>query len=268
MLYRSLAVLFLCMLSTSGLLAQQEDNYLRYINLGAGFVAPSSLDQSFSDIKYRGYAASVAMQYHRRSSQLLDHLDFRFDVGELTNNTSFAYLTYYRFEGNYSYEKQVKTLLDDRLKWFAGASFNSLWTLFHYRDFSNNAYNNSVYASLSPRTSLVFPFSLWGRDFRLQGSAYIPLLTFAMRPSYGSSNFFGFLDDDRDDTARQLLESGKLVTLNKFFRYSNTFALEYSFKKNPNRIRLSYEWNYLRYKEPRLTKTASHTITFSTMFNF
>jgi hypothetical protein len=258
---------FACSLC-SDVLGQEQKNPLRYINIGAGFTAPASYDPSFSAIMYRGYGASVAAQYHRRSAQSMGHLDFRFDAGELTNSTSLAYLTYYRFEGNYSYEKLLKTIWHDRLAWYAGGSFNSLWTLFQYRNFSNNSFNNSVYASLSPHSSLVYHFKLWNRDFRLQGSAYIPLLTFAMRPSYGSSNFFGFLDDDRDDTFRQLLESGKLVSLNKFFRYSNTFALEYLFKNNPNRIRLSYEWNYLRYSEPRLTQSASHNITFSTMFNF
>lgn len=267
MLRSYLTLLFICALYFDGL-GQQQDKYLRYINIGAGFTAPTSYDPSFSSIIYRGYAGSVAAQYHRRSEQMMGHLDLRFDIGEMTNSTSLAYLNYYRFEGNYSYEKLVKNIWKDRLAWYAGGSFNSLWTLFQHRDFNNNSFNNSVYASLSPHTSLVYHFKLWNRDFRLQGSAYVPLLSFAMRPSYGSSNFFGFLDDDRDDTFNQLLESGKLVSLNKFFRYSNTFALEYLFKNNQNRIRLSYEWNYLRYTEPRLTQSASHNITFSTMFNF
>ncbi len=252
----------------SEVFGQEQSEHTRYLNIGGGFTFPVSYDESFSDIVYRGYAGSVAAQYHKRSIQHLSQLDLRFDIGELTNNTSLAYLTYYRFEGNYSYEKHLTNIWQDRLAWYVGGSFNSLWTLFQYRDFNNNSFNNSIYGSLSPRTSLVYNFKLWNRDFRLHGAAYIPFLTFAMRPSYGSSTFIGFLDDDRKDTFKQLVESGKLVTFNKFFRYSNTFALEYFFKNNPNRIRLSYEWNYLRYSEPRLAQTASHNITFSTMFNF
>lgn len=258
---------FTCVLSFN-IYGQEQNEFVRYFNIGGGFTAPTSYDQSFSSIIYRGYAGSATAQYHRRSNQKMEHFDLRFDIGELTNDISLAYLTYYRFEGNYSHEKLLKNIWQDRVEWYVGGSFNSLWTLFQYRDFNNNSFNNSVYASLSPHTSLVYHFKLWNRDFRLQGAAYLPVLTFAMRPSYGSSNFFGFLDDDRDDTFRQLLESGKLVSLNKFFRYSNTFALEYFFKDNPNRIRLTYEWNYLRYNEPRLTQSASHNITFSTMFNF
>ncbi|MDF9800546.1 hypothetical protein OKW21_005809 [Catalinimonas alkaloidigena] len=265
---RTSLFLFLLFTCYAQVHAQEERKFVHYLNIGAGFTAPTSYDESFSTIIYRGYAGSVAAQYHRRSEDVMDHLDFRFDGGELTNSTSLAYLTYYRFEGNYSYEKKLKNIWQDRLAWYVGGSFNALWTLFKYRDFKNNSFNNSVYASLSPRTSLAYDFNLWNRDFRLTGSAYLPILSIAMRPSYGSSNFFGFLDDDRDDTFKQLVESSKLVSLNKFFRYSNTFALEYFFERNPNRIRLSYEWNYLRYSEPRITQSASHNITFSTMFNF
>ncbi|MEK6475956.1 hypothetical protein WJR50_00430 [Catalinimonas sp. 4WD22] len=265
---RSLLFLLLTFAYCSFAYAQEEKKFVHYINIGGGFTAPVSYDKSFSTIVYRGYAGSVAAQYHRRSEKVMDHLDFRFDIGELTNSTSLAYLTYYRFEGNYSYEKKLKNIWQDRLEWHVGGSFNALWTLFQHRNFNNNAFNNSVYGSLSPRTSLVYNFNLFNRDFKLIGSAYLPILSVAMRPSYGSSNFFGFLDDERDDTFRQLVESSKLVSLNKFFRYSNTFALEYFFKNNPNRIRLSYEWNYLRYSEPRITQSASHNITFSTMFNF
>ena len=185
----------------------------------------------------------------------------------MTNETSFGNAIYYGVEVNYSYQKYLKNIWKDRLRWYVGASFNSLYALLQYQEFNNNSFNNSAYVSLSPQTSLVYDFKLLGRDFRAQASAYIPILTFAMRPSYGSSNFFGFLDDQRDDTARQLLESGKVVTLNKFFRYSNIFSLEYPLKKNPNRLRLSYEWNYTRYSEPRLVQMATHNITFSTMLN-
>lgn len=239
-----------------------------FFNLGGGYTAPVSYDRSFSTLIYRGPAASVAAQYHRRKAGLLDHLDLRFDIGELTNETSFANATHYRVEGNYSYQKKLRSIWQDKIDWYVGGSFNALWTLFIYQDFSNNAYNNSVYASLSPHSTLSYDFQLWNRNFTLMGSAYVPLVTLAMRPSYGSSNFFGFLDDQRDDTFRQLLESSKLTSLHRFFRYSNTFSLEYHLENNGNRLRLSYTWNYLRYSEPRISQTASHNITFATMFNF
>ncbi|MFP4092764.1 MAG: hypothetical protein ACLFUB_17015 [Cyclobacteriaceae bacterium] len=249
--------------------AQEEKPPVQhFFNLGGGYTAPTSYDRSFSSLVYQGHAASVATQYHRRTEKLLNHLDLRFDIGELTNETSFATVNYYRVDGNFSYEKKLKSLWQDRIDWYAGASFNAIWTLFQYEDFSNNSFNNSVYASLSPHTSLTYAFTLFRRDFMVIGSAYLPVLTLAMRPAYGSSNFFGFLDDQRDDTFRQLLESSTLTSLHQFFRYSNTFALEYKLKKNPNRLRLAYEWNYMRYSEPRLSQTASHNIIFSTMFNF
>ena len=247
---------------------QEEEKALHFFNLGGGYTRPVSYDASFSTLVYRGMAATAVAQYHRRKPTFLDHLDLRFDYGELSNETSFGTAVYYRAEVNYSYQHYLKNIWQDRLRWYVGGSLNSLYTLLQYQEFNNNSFNNSAYVSLSPQTSLVYDFNLWNRDFRAQFSAYLPLLTYAMRPSYGSSNFFGFLDDERDDTVRQLLESGQLTSLNKFFRYSNTFSLEYPLKKNPNRLRLSYEWNYIRYSEPRLLQMATHNITFATMFNF
>jgi len=266
-LVRSLLLFVVCFGFTEQCLAQDDNKASHFLNIGAGFTRPVAYDKSFSTIVYDGMAATGLAQYHRRKPSFLDHLDLRFDYGELSNETSFGVAVYYRAEVNYSYQRYIKTFWKDRIRWYVGGSFNNLYTLLQYRDFNNNSFNNGAYISLSPQTSLVYDFTVFGRDFRAQASAFIPLLTFAMRPAYGSSNFFGFLDDQRDDTFQQLLESGQLTSLNRFFRYSNTFSLEYPLKKNPNRLRLSYEWNYLRYTEPRLIQTATHTIAFSTMLN-
>lgn len=173
----------------------------------------------------------------------------------------------FRFEGNYAYRHYVKSFWQDRIQWHAGGSVNGLWALWIHKSFSNNAFNNSVYLSFSPNTSLTYKFELFDRQFQAEWSAFLPLLTFAMRPSYGASSFFGFLNDEREDIFMQVLESTKVASLNKFFRYSNAFSLEYVLK-NANRLKLSYEWNFLHYSEPRVVKAASHNITFSTMFNF
>ncbi len=243
------------------------ENTTRFFNLGVGYTLPKFLDHSFSTLRYQGHAVSATGGFHFRAPHRLHHLDFRFDYGQLSNASNFATVDYFRFEGNYAYKKFVKNLWKDRLQWFVGGSFNSLWTLWIYQGFVNNSYNNSVYASLSPNTSFVYHFELFQRQFRAEAAVFIPILTFAMRPSYGTTRFPGFLDDDRDDTLRQIWESGQFASFNKFFRYSNTISLEY-FMKNANRLRLSYEWNFLRYQEPRVVNAASHNITIATMFNF
>lgn len=238
-----------------------------YINIGGGYTYPIAYDKSYSTLIYKGTAGSALLQYHRRKANLLDHLDLRFDYGELSNASGFGNAVYYRGEGNYTYQRYLRSLWQERLRWYVGGSFNFLYTLLQFQEFNNNSFNNSAYASLSPQSSLVYDFSLWNRDFRAQVSVFLPILTFAMRPAYGSSNFVGFLDDQREDTFSQFMESGKLTSLNNFFRYSNIFSLEYPFQKNPNRLRLSYEWNYVRYSEPRLTQIATHNIAFAIMFN-
>lgn len=250
--------------------AQNRPFKPRHFNLGVGYTLPKFLDESSPALRYQGHAGSVAAGLHwSRPDTAARHVgDIRFDYGLMSAFAfAFADVNFYRFEGNYRYEKQVRSLWNNRLRWFVGGSFNGLWTLWQFQNFSNNAFNNSFYFSLSPHSTLEFPFRLWRRNFQLSYSAFLPLLTFAIRPSYGTTRFPGFLDDERDEPIRQFLGSGRLTTLNNFFRYSNTLALEYALR-NTNRLRLSYTWNYVRYNEPRLVQSASHNITLSTMFNF
>ncbi len=247
----------------------QAQEKFRSFNIGFGYTLPKFFDQSFSSLRYQGHAASVAGGLHfRKDSSTLEHIDLRFDYGQMSAFAfEFADVNSFRIEGNYSYKKRIKDLWQDRLQWFVGGSINTLYTLWDFSSFSNNSFNTSLYISLSPATSLVYPFKLWNRQFRATYSAYLPLLTFAVRPSYGTTRLPGFLDNEREEPVAQFFESGSITSLNKFFRYSNTWSLEY-FLSNRNRLRLSYEWNYVRYSEPRLVQAASHNIVIGTMFNF
>ena len=242
----------------------------RHFNLGIGATLPKFLDQSFSALRYQGYAASVtAGLVWANPDTTARHLAHaRFDYGQMSAfSFAFADLDAFRFEAHYSYETRMKPLWKDRLRWYVGGNLSGLWTLWQFQNYSNNAFNNSFYFSLSPQTTLEYPFRLWKRNFQVSYSAFLPLLTFAIRPSYGTTRLPEFIDSERDEPVQQFLGSGRVTSLNRFFRYSNTLALEYALR-NTNRLRLSYTWNFIRYNEPRLVQSASHNITIATMFNF
>ena len=242
----------------------------RHFKLGVGGSLPTFLDESFSALRYRGYAASVTtgLVWARPDTTARHVAHVRFDYGQMSAfSFALADLNSFRLETNYTYEQQIKPLWKDRLRWYVGGSFNGLWTLWQFQNFSNNAFNNSFYFSLSPQTTLEYPFRLWKRSFQVSYSAFLPLLTFAVRPAYGTTRLPEFLDEERDEPTQQFLGSGRLTSLNRFFRYSNTIALEYALR-NTNRLRLSYTWNFVRYDEPRLVQSASHNVTIATLFNF
>lgn len=262
-----LSLILLCPILTS---AQTLPFKPRHVTLGVGYTLPKFLDESFSALRYQGHAGSVSggLVWANADTTARHAGGVRFDYGQMSAfSFAFADVNAFRFEGNYSYEKLLKLLWNNRLQWYVGGNFSGLWTLWQFQNYSNNAFNNSFYFSLSPQTTLEFPFRLWKHYFRVSYSAFLPLLTFALRPSYGTTRFPEFLDDERDESVQQFLESGRLATLNNFFRYSNTLALEYALR-NTNRLRLSYTWNFVQYNEPRLVQSASHNITLSTMFNF
>ena len=266
---RYLAIALLILLLVGNASAQMRALHPRHINLGIGYTLPKFLDESFSALRYWGHAGSVSggLTWANRDTTARHTGQVRFDYGQMTAfDFAAADLNSFRFEGYYSYEKQLPQP-HKRLLWYVGGNFSGLWTLWQFQNFSNNAFNNSFYFSLSPQTTLEYPFRVWKRRFLVSYSAFLPLLTLAVRPSYGTTRFPEFLDDERDEPLQQFLGSGRLATLNRFFRYSNTVALEYALQ-NANRLRLSYTWDYLRYSEPRVVQAASHNITLGTMFNF
>ena len=242
----------------------------RHFILGVGGTVPKFLDESSSALRYQGYAASVTsgLVWNRPDTTARHLAHVRFDYGQMSAfDITSPTLNSFRLETNYAYERQMRPLWKERLRWYVGGSVNGLWTLWQFQNFSNNAFNNSFYFSLSPQTTIEYPFRLWRRSFQVSYSAFLPLLTFALRPAYGTTRLPEFLDEERDEPVRQFLGSGRFTSLNRFFRYSNTIALEYALR-NTNRLRLSYTWNFVRYDEPRLVQSASHNITIAAMFNF
>ncbi len=238
-----------------------------YFNLGGGYTMSKFLDNSFSTLKYTANSASAVagldfnrpVHYHR--------VDVRFDYGEAKNRVNYGVVDNIRFEGNYAYARHIRNFGNDRIRWFGGVSVNALWQLWIFNNFQNNAYDNSIYVSASPNTSLAYDFRLFRRDFTVGFAAFLPLVTFAVRPSYGASSFSGFLDREKNKLVSKILDSGHITSFNRFFRYSNTFSLDYALR-NGNRLRLSYAWNIVHYNEPRSVAAASHNISIATMFNF
>ena len=261
------SLLLFCLTEAS---AQMPPFKPRHFNLGIGATLPKFFDESFSALRYQGYAASVTtgLVWARPDTAARHVAHVRFDYGQMSAfSIAYADLNAFRFEGHYAYERQAAPLWRDRIRWYVGGNVSGLWTLWQFQNYSNNSFNNSFYFSLSPQTTLEYPFRLWKRNFQVSYTAFLPLLTFAIRPAYGTTRLPEFLDDERDEPVRQFVGSGRLVSFNHYFRYSNTIALEYALR-NTNRLRISYTWDFVGYDAPRLVQSASHNITIATMFNF
>ncbi len=241
----------------------------RYFTPEAGVSLSKFLDQSFSSLRYQGPVFSGGAGFIFRKPQNFHQVDFLFDYGFLNNDRNNASLTQYQFSGNYTFNKYLRNVhfnLPIDVHWYVGGTLGGLWMLSNHDSFSNNAVINSFYLSLSPSSSLFYNFNLWNSDFTAHVSAFLPLITFAVRPAFGTPRFSGDLDDAHD--LRGFLESGKIVSLNKFFRFNASYDLEYHLK-NQNALRLRYMWNFYSFKQDdRLVQGASHTLTFSTMFGF
>lgn len=252
--------------------AQEETSNLRYFNLEAGGSWPKYQDEAISTLRYKGPAFSGGGGFLFRNEQRFHQIDVLFDMGFLSNDANGASMTEYNTTINYSYQRHIKDLslnfLPEDLQWYVGGTFSSFWVLLDHSSFTNNSFNNSVYLTLNPSTTLLYDFGLWNRKFTASASAFLPILAFAVRPAYGSPKFEGFLDDPDEKPVGSFFESGKLVTINKFFRLNTLYTLEYHLKNN-NALRIRYMWDFYTYHETsRTVKAGTHMITFGTMFSF
>ena len=267
-IYTVLLTAFLaCLCCSSSLHAQEEVAGLRFFNMEAGVSFPKYLDEAISTLRYQGPAFSSSGGFLLRNAKRIHQIDFFFDIGYLDNKANGATITEYNSVANYSYQRHIKTLSQD-LHWYAGGTFSGIWALLDHSSFTNNSLNNSVYLTLNPSTTFLYDFALWNQKFTAHASAFIPILTFAVRPAYGSPKFEGFLDDPDEKPVSSFFESGQLVSLNKFFRLNTLYTLEYHLKNN-NALRIRYMWDFYTFNQTsRTVKAASHMITIGTMFSF
>jgi len=269
--YTFLIITLLCCLSFPSL-AQEEPTNMRYFNMEAGVSFPKYLDEAISSLRYQGPAFTGSAGFLLRNQKRIEQLDFFFDAGFLDNKANGASMTEYNSTLNYGYQRHIKTLspnfLPGELQWYVGGTFSGIYLFLDHSSYSNNAFNNSVYLSLNPSTTFLYDFDLWNRKFTAHASAFFPILTFALRPAYGSPKFEGYLDDSDEKPVASFFESGQLVTLNKFFRLNTLYTLEYHLKNN-NALRIRYMWDFYTFNETsRSVKAGSHTITIGTMFSF
>lgn len=266
------AILLICLCSSVVLYAQDETAGVRYFNMETGVSFPKYLDEAISSLRYQGPASSSGGGFLFRNAQRIHQVDVFFDYGFLDNDANGATMTEYNTTINYSYQRFIKTVtldfLPGELQWYAGGTFSGFWVLLDHASFTNNSLNSSVYFTLNPSTTFLYDFTLWNQKFTAHASAFLPLLSYAVRPAYGSNKFEGFLDDPDDKPVSSFFESGQVVSLNKFFRLNTLYTLEYHLKNN-NALRLRYMWDFYTFNETaRKAKAASHMFTIGTMFSF
>lgn len=266
-----LLIFFHLQLLSECLFAQKKDSLFQYpkesaMLLGAGTNLSSTVDAGMSPHLYKGWGATAVFGYVRRSDKHLHEVHGRFDYGKQNNTYEFSgnSLEGLLVEGNYFYGYKLSALSRKKTFFYVGPVWSNLWSLRTNNAYTNNSIHNDYYSSLSLGATIRTERAIWNRQFSFYWHAFIPTISYVIRPLYASSSLSGTLGVDEPGFF-DYLRSGKISSEHRGF--NNNFAIEFALRNN-NKLRLNYQWNYRNNNGVNQVQLAHHTLSFSTMLNF
>lgn len=242
----------------------------RFLLFSPGYAMQHGRDEGMSPLTYRGSHFHGTIGVEKRKKDNLNALHFSAAIGKMqaynapiTTRPSALAL---RLQMDYSYQRRIGIWLDDQLAVYVGASWNNLLHVLWHRQYVNNSLNYIFSSAIGPSGQVDYQFKIKSKQFRIHAQLQIPLLAFNMRPAYASSLPEGYIAQDRSNV-RAFFDSGKLVTLNRFFRLRNTLGVAHPLR-NGNELFLNYCWDYYSSSTMHRTQLAVHQISLGWRFRF
>jgi hypothetical protein len=238
--------------------AKAQDNNTIGVGMGASY--QQVLDQRISPLRYNGPQATVYGQVLLPTEKVAHEWYARFDVGLLGNGANNTEITAFRTDISYFYWLNLNEWKGLQLQ--AGAGLTAYWSLLDVDVYTNNAFNNSVYSSINPGVKLGKEWTLFKRSFLLEGRFFIPLISFAVRPAYGSTTLEGFINNETDEGGfSRYLNSGDFTTVFRHFRFNALYSLTYPLESG-NALQLHYNWDFYSFDRPQRVQAGTHLLAF------
>lgn len=242
----------------------------RFLVFSPGYAMQQGRDEGMSPLTYRGSHFHGTIGVEKRKKDNLNALHFSAASGKMrahqvapvTRPSALAL----RLQMDYSYQRRIGMWLDDQLAVYVGASWNNLLNVLYHQRYVNNSLNYIFSSSIGPSGRVDYQFKIKSKSFWVHAQLQIPLLAFNMRPAYASSLPEGYIAQERSNV-RAFFDSGKLVTLNRFFRLRNTLGLAHPMR-NGNEVFLNYCWDYYASSTLHRTQFAVHQISLGWRFRF
>lgn len=230
------------------------------IGVGVGGSYQQVLDQRISPLRYNGPQATVYGQVLLPTEKAVHEWYARFDIGLLGNRANNTEMTAFRTDVSYFYWLKLSKWKGLQLQ--AGAGLTAYWSLLDVDAYTNNAFNNSIYSSVNPGVKLGKEWTLFNRTFLLEGRFFIPLVSFVVRPAYGSTTLRGFINDETDeDGLSRYLNSGDFTTVFGHFRLNARYSLTYPLESG-NALQLHYNWDFYSFDRPQRVQAGTHLLAF------
>ncbi|AKD53913.1 hypothetical protein [Spirosoma radiotolerans] len=241
------SIIFLLVLGYSSVMAQQTTRSDKQLLLGGGFGYMTIKDLSSSPLRYSGMGGTVQLGYETSRPKSFQRVLLTVQAGGVQNGIRRqSGLSAYKAQLAYHHYWVINP--QARTRWALGGSAE-VWgnaRLFGARENNPVSYDAGSAISIGTRANHSFSgrFSRLAASFQLS----IPVVAYVIRPAYGVPYPEAFLKNgvfnhQDEGLVGPMLTSGKLKTIDGFFRTQTTTSLTYSFAKAKS-IRLSYNWEY------------------------
>jgi hypothetical protein len=247
-----------------------ETGKSRHFNLGGGWALSGMRDEGLSPLYYSG-------NHIYASSGLRSSTDTRMlfaDIGFITGIISPAinpeltdsHMRNVNLQLNVAHLRQAGEWFNDYLSLFLGGSIGSEFAYYRHNQFINNSITVYSVNSLNLDTRVSYRFSVNQRGYLIALRAYMPVVSFLIRPDFAYIMPSGFLDHSTGNL-KSLINSLEITSLNRFFSLHSNLSFEYTLS-NRNALRVQYKWQFSNHRNQNRLTSATHGIMLQTMFNF
>ena len=247
-----------------------QSDTLRFLTMRPGYSWMQGRDVGMSPLLYSGghFHGQIGLEKTKNRCYKVLQLDLTF--GEMTTTSlpkgRRSRALSGRVQMNYAQQYNLKSWKDGRLQWFLGGSWMNFLTLRFHQRYLNNSLNYEFSSAIGPSSSLRYKTELFGKPYECFVRMDIPLLAFNLRPSFASSIPEGYIAQERSDV-RAFFDSGRLQTLNRFFRVRNELGIA-RVLNNKNRLVISYVWDFYHISHIHPVDVAQHQILIGWYFSF
>jgi hypothetical protein len=256
-----------CLFFTASLYAQEPltPRGSSYFFLGLGLPIIKVRDEGHSPLIYNGLNTTFRIGYERLGTDVVSRFAVSFSVGEIKPKTrpepakQLSKAEISTVEISYAYYRRIgNAYLEDDVNRYFGGALSFLFDGRSYNLPSNNLFGYQGNFSLNAGG---FFMKKMNNTIRMNDEIFTPLLTFAMRP-----NYIGLMPVTTTDfSPKNILKTGKFVTVNKVFRLYNRFSFDEQ-SNDHRRRRLAYSWDGQVNNVSRPLRAVSAGLTYESLF--
>ena len=213
-----------------------------YFFLGIGLPIIKVRDEAHSSLKYQGFMPTLRVGYEEMTQNHVSRIAVSASFGTASPKTNpklqqnISNLEVNNIQVNYTYYQRSGAFDTEGWNRYLGGAFTMTIDMRSYNLPSNNLLGYQVNASLNIGG---FVQKKLDAKWRFNYEAFTPILSYALRPSY-----MGMIPMKGGDfNAKSVFTNGKIVTINKLFRFYNRFSFDQTINDHRQR-RLNYAWDF------------------------